>query len=254
MPHGRLLRALQLADVDVVEEVRHLEEPRHDNFDLEVLLQFLLGVGVLVLSEPRRVEGLVPRLKRLDRALRRRLELGLFLGGDLLGRRIEVVNHLHHRRDRRRALHGDRKFRRVLETEQLRLLEAEGENLVDPRGVLWRARRAGAEELLAHLAVGAVLHRLRIVCVVDRVGLAVLLELERVRRVEDGVGVVHRKLREALGDFVEALFLLALERDTGELRVLDRLFENPYARRVLARAAARLEAHQHLLRQVVETL
>ena len=104
--------------------------------------------------------------------------------------------------------------------------------------------RPGAAEALAHLAVVAVLHRLGVVGIVYRIGFAVLLVLERRRRVDDGVGEIGRKLRKARLHLVETVFRLALEPYARKLRTLDGLVQNAHARRVAAvhRGAHRLRA------------
>ena len=224
VPNGGLLRPHTFAHLDVEEDEGHLEKSLQDILQLEELFEILLAIGVFALAQPLGEIGDVPRHHVLAK--------GLILVDRLNGgRRVQLVDHLEDRLHRGRTLLRERERRVVGEAQERGHLPAQGQNLVDPRRVPRCAGDARAKEFLAHLAVGAMLHRLRVGRVVNRVGDTALLIRKRFRRVEDIVREVRREPREALRDLVEPRAFFPGQGDAGKRGGLNHLLQDAAARR-----------------------
>ena len=228
VPDVGALRLGNLLDLDAEEEVRDCEKAVEHGVDLEVALQLLLGIRVGALAQALRLVGDVPGKHRIPAD-------GLFLllrAGDR--RCVEVVDHLEDRHHARRALFRNALLGVVRVAEKPRELPPQGEYLRYAGRVPLRAHGPCAIEDLADLAVGAMLHRLKVCGVVDRVCLAVLLEAKGLCRVDEVVREIRCESRKAGFYLVEPRLLLALKADARHLGGLDHLLEDAPSRRVAA--------------------
>ena len=252
--------AIHRLNRDAEEALRKLEEAVLDNWQIEVLRELLLGIGVHLLALALAPVRLVPGLQPADEAIRggERRQRGVLLRGDWTRGRGQFVDHRVDRGHGRRALRRERKVRIVFEPKQRGELLAQREDAVDERRVVevprGGARRARPEKRLAHGTIPRMLHERRIDGVLDRRLPGTLLrivlarhhrlqlrgqplnldwrrehEREALRRVEHVVVEIIGELGEFGLNLVETPLLHPFQRHARELGALNHLVENAEA-------------------------